>query len=238
MPLSRFFTRLLVLFSITTSFCINIYSQSDPIKVRKSSLSVGFVNSTLKQDGFPELKSNYGASLTLASSYYFWTLANNHLRFGADLSFCDITYTNYKVEMKMFDGSVHNYGIHEAEFGIQAGIGIDYAITQKVGLHATARYAPSYSLLHSDYNGLNPSETVGSFGNFFVGGLTLRYRRIGLGIEARFGQTKYKKLFNFDDDEDDEVLSSGNNSHIGQANDKGKINSKIKGFRSFITLYF
>ncbi len=53
----------------------------------------------------------------------------------------------------MFDGSVHNYGIHEAEFGIQAGIGIDYAITQKVGLHAAARYAPSYSLLHSDYNG-------------------------------------------------------------------------------------
>lgn len=235
---SRFLIRVIAILGIAVAFCTPTYSQEyDEIRVRKSSINIGFVNSTLKQEGFPDLKSNYGVSLTFSHSYYFWTLANDHLRFGLDISFCDLTYTNYRVEMKMFEGGVQKYGIHEAEFGLQAGLAIDYAINSKVGLHLTARYSPNYSLLHCDYNGLDVSETVGSFGNFFVGGLTVRYRRIGVGFEDRLGRAKYKNLFNFEEDEDYGYVPD-KNSHIGATDDNGKIKSNIDGFRTYLTLYF
>lgn len=50
---------LLLFFILTVSVC---FAQSYDDRWRKKYINLGFINTTMSQDGLPDLKSNYGAS--------------------------------------------------------------------------------------------------------------------------------------------------------------------------------
>lgn len=53
---------LLLISILTVSVC---FSQSDDDRWKKKYINLGFINTTMSQDGLPDLKSNYGASFTV-----------------------------------------------------------------------------------------------------------------------------------------------------------------------------
>lgn len=214
---------------------IGCAAQAEPgeFKVKTGGTSIGFVQTTMKQDGLPDLKSNWGVSLTKSKSYYIGKpMVGGRLRLGVDVAFTDINYTNYKIDWR-FPTDYWEYGspdnfdrpttIHEFEIGIQAGLGVNYSITRLLNLHATARYVPCFAGM---YDG---DDFSGAFGNFGVAGLTVNYGMIGLGIEYRFGRAKYKSLVSLsDDDEYDE----------GWRDSDRKIKTTFSGLRALVVFHF
>lgn len=207
------------------------YAQEGDFKVKSSSTSIGFVQTTMKQDGLPDLKSNWGLSLTKSHSYYIGKpMVEGRLRLGVDVAFTDINYTNYKIDWR-FPTDYWEYGspddadypttIHEFEVGVQVGLGVNYSITRLLNLHATARYVPCFAGL---YDG---DDFSGAFGNFGVAGLTVNYGIIGVGIEYRFGGAKYKNLISISD------IAEG-----AHHNDDRKIKTTFSGLRALVVFHF
>lgn len=210
------------------------HGQDDGFKVKAGATSIGFVQTTMKQDGLPDLKSNWGLSLTKSHSYYIGKpLAGGRLRLGVDVAFTDINYTNYKIDWR-FPTDYWEYAspddnewpstIHELEIGIQAGLGVNYSITRLLNLHATARYVPCFAGM---YDG---DDFSGAFGNFGVAGLTVNYGMIGLGLEYRFGGAKYKSLLSLSDLDSEEGESVRDSDR--------KIKTTFSGLRALVVLHF
>lgn len=213
---------------------VSVSAQSgESFKAPTKFTNIAFVNTTMKQSGFPDLKSNWGVSLTNGHSYYLHKPINGRLRFGIDVAWIDVNYQNYKVEMLTWEGFQEDFTIQEVELGLQLGAGAHYSFNNRMGVHASVRYNPCYSML---YRG---DDFQGSFGNFLVAGVSVHYRFIGLGIEGRFGKAKYKSYLD-PDNEDDDSDGSGYDApaHGAAAGKDGKISSKFAGFRAYVSFAF
>lgn len=58
---------LLLISLLTISVC---FAQNDEYKWRKKYVNLGFINTTMSQDGKSDLRSNYGASFTVGRTYF------------------------------------------------------------------------------------------------------------------------------------------------------------------------
>ena len=194
--------------------CIG-FAQSDADKCwKKKYRNIGFVKSTLSQDGSADLKSNYGANLTFGRTYYLHkTPVLNLIKFGIDATWFDLSYANYDI-MYEEDGYSDEYQFHTAEVAMQVGPSITLMPFRKFNIHTYFRYAPSFSCNYVE------EEFQGNYATFFVTGGTVSYKNLGIGVEARFGHTEFKP-FLYDGDEEVD-----------------KVKTKTKGLRAFITLKF
>lgn len=180
----------------------------------KISTSAGFVSSTLKQSGKPALKSNYGFCYSFGRTSYLTDPIFGMLRVGIDQVYFDATYNDYSIENCNISPK-QKYNISQLEACVQVGPSINLNPNSKLFISAYFRYSPTLSYLNSLVcNAIK-------YASYFNTGGTLSFGIIGIGIEYRFGYTKYKSLF------------SGINS-----DDKKNINTTIKGLRAMITLKF
>lgn len=104
-------------------FCVASYSQENGNsgKLRNKYINISFAKSTMEQDDFPKLKSNYGVGFTVGKTFYLHKkpLANC-LRFGIDATWFDINYTNYKIEHITYLGT-NKYEYHQGEISMHVG---------------------------------------------------------------------------------------------------------------------
>ena len=82
---------LLLISILTVSVC---FAQSDDDRWKKKYINLGFINTTMSQDGLPDLKSNYGVSFTVGRTFYLHRPIGGFLRFGIDATWFDLNYTN------------------------------------------------------------------------------------------------------------------------------------------------
>lgn len=196
-------------------------------RLRKKYINFSFSKLEAIQTGVPALKSNYGAAFTVGRTYF---VHKNPLagmvRFGIDATWFDLNYTNYTTRLAENENS---YGEHEtsdshqAEIGMQVGPSITVNPVDKLNIHGYFRYAPSFSGL---YNG---DIFAGNYATFFVSGAAVSYAAIGLGVEARFGNSTYKELFGGDSDEDYEEESEKTSFSL---------KTKFTGVRFYLTFRF
>lgn len=173
---------LLLISILTVSVCS---AQSDDDGWRKKYTNLGFINTTMSQDGMPDLKSNYGASFTTGRTFYLHQPIGGFLRFGIDATWFDLNYTNYKIK-HITSWETNNYQYHQGEVSMHIGPSITFMPNGSLNLHGYFRYAPSFSALYAD-------ETFyGNYAKFFVGGASISYGVIGLGLETRYGDCEYK----------------------------------------------
>ena len=89
------------------------YSQNsdDTGRRRNKYINISFASSTMEQDDFPKLKSNYGVGFTVGKTFYLHKKPiANCLIFGIDATWFDINYTNYKIEHITYLGTdKYNY---------------------------------------------------------------------------------------------------------------------------------
>lgn len=196
-------------------------------RLRKKYINFSFSKLETMPAGFLALKSNYGAAFTVGRTYFVHKkpLAGM-IRFGIDATWFDLNYTNYEIgpvesESPYDEGGTSNF--HQVEIGMQAGPSVMVNPVGKLNVHGYFRYAPSFSGL---YNG---DAIVGNYATFFVGGAAISYAAIGLGVEARFGNSRYKELIGGESDGDyeegEEVISSS-------------FKTKFSGVRFYLTFRF
>ena len=187
-------------------------------KAPKKFTSIGYAHTTFTNPNF-EVKSKFGISLNKSTTYYLHKPIANRLRFGIDVVWTDLTYSNY--ELPQADPREADVKMHEVDITVQAGLGINFNITRHSSLHGYFRYAPGFM-------GVYDSEDFrGGFLNSAIGGVLINYRMIGCGIEYRFGQSKHKALIgNYDEETGYEAPSDE------------KVTSKIKGIRAFVCIRF
>lgn len=108
---------LLLISILTVSVCV---AQSDDDRWRKKYINLGFINTTMSQDGQPDLKSNYGASFTVGRTFYLHRPIGGFLRFGIDATWLDLNYTNYDIKHIAYWGT-EEYQYHQREVSMHVG---------------------------------------------------------------------------------------------------------------------
>lgn len=222
----KIFKNILTVAVIAFSSSVNVMASNDQedMPARTRFTNIGFSATTMKQDGLPKLKSDIGVNLSKGTTYYLHKPIAHRLRFGIEAVWADITYSNYKVTY--IDPEYPEYfdktNMHELEIGMQVGPAVNFNVHRNSELHGYFRYAPSFS---GFYNG---DEFEAGFANFFVGGASISWKCIGVGIEARFGSSKYKSYFS-DSDEGD---------FLEEQSKSNKIKTKFGGCRAYVTFRF
>lgn len=185
--------------------------------------SVGFAYTNMKQGTSPSIHSDLGFSFNKATTYYLHQPIAGKLLFGIEAVWTDITYSNYKVNYisLAFPEDNETKTIHTLDYTLQAGLGINYAITDNVNLHAFARYAPGFSGIYHD------STLMAGFLNSADFGLIANWNFIGIGVDYRFGQSKHKNILPQLDFDDNTINFTSE-----------KIKTKIDGWRFFVSLTF
>ncbi len=174
---------LLVTFALLA--CSNVMAQKDDMRLKYLNLGFPIMKTTMPNS--PTLKSDFGISLTVGRTYLLHkNPIGNVLYFGIDATWFDINYTKYKLEPEDTMYDICNF--HQLEIGVQVGPSLTIKPAKNLLLHGYFRYAPSYSALVS-----KEEESVhGNYASMFVGGGSISYRFISVGVEKRFGKSKYK----------------------------------------------
>ena len=190
--------------SFKESEIINVIEENNQ-EWKHNYISLGFLNSKMDQYENHDLKSNYGVSFNIGRTFYLHKPIGKFLRFGIDVTWCDMTYTNYKIKHITYWGT-DKYQYHQGELSMQIGPSFTIRPIEKFNIHGYFRYAPSFSALYAD------DTFYGNYATYFVGGASISYGAIGLGIEARFGNCKYKE---FDSDSEEQILFMNKTKHNG-----------------------
>lgn len=212
----------LATFFLLLSFGINAQTMlsekegntKEDYKWRKNYINLGYVNTTMKQDGSLDLNSNFGATFSIGRTFFLHKRPiGGVLRFGIDATWFDINYTNYKIK-NITNEDTKNNEYQQGEISMNVGPSITIKTVGKLTVHGYFRYAPSFSGLY------NNDTFYGNYATFYVGGASISYCAIGLGVESRFGDCKYKE--------------------IGSSNEEVAINNKTKynGWRAYLTFRF
>lgn len=233
----------LLLLCASIFFQLSAQEESQP-RLRKRYVNLNFVNQTFTPaSGFFDtdqgLKSNFGAAITVGRTFYLHKkpLAKM-IRIGIDATWFDLNYTNYKLLYKYpsngsygyddeYGDNEESYNFHQAEIAMQVGPSVTVNPISKMNVHAYFRYAPSFSVLY-DGDGI-----YGNYATYFVTGAAVSYGVIGLGVEARFGNCKYK-AFGGDGEGDDEGDYYGND-YYDEPETVPSLKSKFSGLRCYIS---
>lgn len=168
-------------------------------------INLGGVNTRMSQNGSKDLKSYGGASFTIGHTFYLHKIpVGGILRFGIDATWFDLNYTNYRIKHITY-WETDNYQYHQGEVSMHIGPSVTIKPVENLNIHAYFRYAPSFSVLYTD------DTLCGNYATFFVGGASISYGIIGLGIETRFGDCEYKELWS----NSEEAVAPSKISHNG-----------------------
>ncbi len=227
--MKKFFPCLLVaLTALCSAFPASAFCREECGEPRGRFTNIAFVYSKMSQGEMPKIHSDIGVAFTKGNTYYLHKPIAGMLRFGIDAVWTDISYANYKVNQYTpsysspsgFD--LYDYSIHQVDLGLQAGLSATVNLFRRFQASAYFRYNPCLQVLSND------GEVQPGFANMFVGGVSVSYSFIGLGIESRFGRCKAKTYFNPDDIDENWSGFSGSD----------KVTTKLSGIRAYLSIRF
>lgn len=195
-------------------------------RLRGKYLNLSYGNMKVN-DGREEFKSDLSVGLTHGRTYYLHKKPLvGMVRLGIDATWFDMNYTNYSISHQEGYGSTdifREYDVHQLEIGMQVGPSVTVNPIGKLNMNGYFRYAPSFSGLY-DVN-----RFMGNYATFFTAGGAVSYNVISVGVEARWGNCWYKRLFGGDDDDDNGMTYNYSVSGL---------NTNFSGYRAYISFRF
>lgn len=174
-------------------------------KDRAKYFNISYVKQSLSAEDVNYKKnSSIGLAITNGRTYYLHKKPIlGMIKFGIDWSFYDVNFAMYENEYN--DGyEVEKENMYQAEVGMQIGPSLTVNPIDHLKVNGYFRVTPSYSMTYSG------DEFSGSYGTFFSAGGAISYKVISIGIERRWGKTKYKSLLDLGDIMgEEETLSDG-----------------------------
>lgn len=119
--------------------------------------------------------------------------------------------------------------MYQAEFGMQFGPSLTINPINHLKINGYFRVTPSYSVF---YNG---DDVFGSYGTFFSLGGAISYKAISLGVEGRWGNTKYKSMMGEEGSDGDDY---GNDYGYEESYNEPTPKYKIGTTRIYISFRF
>ena len=189
----------------------------------KTYINLNYSGASIKQKHTAKISNNFGAGFTVGHTYYLHKEpVGDIFRFGLDATWFDINYNNFSYDYTDLSDSNRKTEetIHEGEVGMQIGPSVTITPADKLDIRAYFRYAPSCAVLYDSII----EEVSCNYASMFVGGVSVNYGIIGVGIETRFGSSKLNE-YKFED-----------NGHGDIKTDK--ISTKLSGFRAYLSFRF
>ncbi len=199
---------------------------------RAKYFNIAYVNQSITQKDIDGTwKNDYGVALMMGKTFYLHKKPLlNMIKFGIDWSYFDINFAKYTDNFGYFDSSLREDGdnghyynpdmqggydsyyldpldMYQAEIGMSVGASVTINPIDHLKANGYFRVTPSFSALYVD------EDISTSYGTFFSAGGAVSYKVISIGIEGRWGNTKYDSLVNFSDidgDYDDDIDLEGN----------------------------
>ncbi len=220
---------------------------------RAKYFNIYYVDQSLKQKNINGVwKNEIGIALALGKTFY---LHKNPIlgmiKFGIDWSYFDINFSKYKDQWGFFNGNYEysassgNYyddyyyddedsseDVYQAEIGTAIGVSLTINPYDHIKVSGHFRVIPSYSMLYAD------EDFSSSYGTFFSVGGAISYKVISVGIEGRWGNTKYNSFLNLSDIDDfDEWIEDGIDN-ISDGNYDGSSKWRTGSMRVYISFRF
>ncbi|MBO4444211.1 MAG: hypothetical protein J5814_05525 [Bacteroidaceae bacterium] len=143
----------------------------------KSSLHVGYTKENCSD--VVELSSKLGIGAQFNEAFEIFQFAGNRLALGLDTSF-DVNYSKFD-----------EYGtIHMGEVGVQVGPAITIRPIDKLSFRVYAKIAPTFVMQHL----VEADKGYANLGLMSVCGASLSYGRLGVGVEQRGGNVKFREI--------------------------------------------
>ena len=157
------------------------------------------------------LKNDWGVSIVRARTFNLHKkpLAGM-IRIGLDVCFMDFSYSMFTATVGNDYNGGYNEGyepyynnegtggygqeatskekLHKIDYSLHVGPSITVTPIKDLSVTAYFRYAPTFSSFY--YN----ESYLGNYASYFLTGANVNYKRIGLGMESRVGQCKYKNF--------------------------------------------
>lgn len=202
-----------ILVAVFLAFSTLMHAQdNENLKINSKYINFAFSASSMKQGGNKSVKSKGGASITLGNTYFIKPISiGNVLRFGIDASWIDLNYDYFKVERDHSASMVYD----QIEVAVQVGPSLTLTPTDLIRMSGYFRYAPTLSFLL----GNNHKEV--SYGSYFVGGINVSYKFLGIGVESRFGTAEYRPL-----------------ELVGTIIERDRVKTNLNGYRIYLTINF
>lgn len=224
-------------------------------KDRAKYFNIGFVKQSLtSKDDDIKYKSNTGVNITWGKTYYLhkkplWGM----VKIGLDWSWVDFNYAKYSsVEEKFVDddGFLGEYGdmiddylpedieedfdldfgCHQLEYAMQIGPSITVNPIHHLKVSTYFRFQPSASIMLLD------DEVYYGFVPFFNFGAAVAWKAISLGVEGRWGGTKYHGVSV--DDENDGYDYENEDMDASDFVDTFRQRMRTKSFRIYLSFRF
>lgn len=187
--------------------------------------NIGFISSTLKQEYHPDLKSNFGISLSKGTTYFLHKPIAGFISIGIDVVWFDISYTNYKInDLSDIYDSRETYNLNQIDLSIGAGVSATFNFFRHLQASVYFRFNPTANVLMFD------GENQSGYASMFHTGFNLSYYKVGLGIEGRFGKWKTKTNI--------EEYSNNYNDGFYWGNSPDKLTNSLSGFRAYLCFRF
>lgn len=167
----------------------------------RTHINIDAVNDLTNQE-FGHIKSNYGASFTSGRTFYLHPAIAGLVRFGIDVDWVDLSYTNYSFESTVLTSE---YQIHEIEYALPLGLSLTFNPVSKLSIKGYGHFVPTLAGLYmpeeSNILGSFDSKFQGNYAFLWTYGGCLSFGPVGVGIEKRFGDINYKDVKNYKDSE-------------------------------------
>lgn len=148
------------------------------------SVTVGFLQNDLKENGYNKLKSYMGFSGSFGQMFML-NSTPSVFNYGIDVIYASLNYKNYKLRIHE-EEFVSTSQWHQAEAGIQVGGSLLLILYKDFCVKLYARYAPTFSAMYAE------KKWYLCYSDYIIAGLTLNIGFIGLGGELRYGKNKYE----------------------------------------------
>lgn len=173
---------------------------------RAKYFNISYVKQSLStEDSNLEYNSSLGVAVTNGRTYYLHKKPIlGMIKFGIDWSYFDVNFAMYENETNS-GYEKEKVSTYQAEIGMQIGPSVTVNPIDHLKVNGYFRVTPSYSMMYAD------EEFNGSYGTFFSAGGAISYKVISIGIESRWGKTKYKSLVDIGEfmGEDEGMSSEG-----------------------------
>lgn len=168
-----------------TSFAHETDSYLRPMP-RKNFFNAGFSYIDMELPGLESLNPYYGVNFSIGRTFFFNNNQDDYILYwGLDVVWLDVNYNNYRLKF-VSKTITDEFEYHQVEVGVQVGPSLSVNFSDDVKLSVYVRYAPSISMLYAD------DVDCYGFGSFYVAGASIFYKRVGLSIDYRYGDSKYK----------------------------------------------
>ena len=199
--------------------CMTRFSQSRRRRVptRNHYINLNYVQTKIDQSPrWPEIKSEWGAGFTVGQTFYLHKKPiGGFMKFGIDATWFDINYTNHNIPGSKQEKKDKEEVLHEAEVSMGVGPSLTFTPVKELNIHGYFRYAPTCSALYAG------DDISVNYASMFVGGASLSFGVIGVGIESRWGDAKHYPI------------------ELEGINDDGdRLKTKFNGMRAYVTFRF